>query len=159
MGSGTILREVEAAAVCLEEQYGIAAAVWSVTSYSELRRDGIDCEHWNTLHPEETPRQPYIASCLQDVNGPFIAASDYMRSVPDQVRQWVPGTYHVLGTDGYGRSDSRRALRAHFEVNSSNIVVAALRALADEGAIERSMVTAAIRDLELDPDKQNPVKC
>jgi pyruvate dehydrogenase E1 component len=158
-GSGTILREVEAAAVHLEEQYNIAAGIWSITSYSELRRDGIDCEHWNLRHPEQTPQQSYVAGCLQDVYGPFIAASDYMRSVPDQIRQWVPGAYHVLGTDGFGRSDSRRALRAHFEVNRNNIVLAALRALADEGAVERSLVSKAILDLELDADKPNPVRC
>jgi pyruvate dehydrogenase E1 component len=133
--------------------------VWSVTSYSELRRDGIECERWNTRHPEQAPRRPYVAEMLEDVYGPFVAASDYMRSVPDQIRQWVPGAYHVLGTDGYGRSDSRRALRAHFEVNRDNIVVAALRALADEGAIERSVVTKAITDLELNPEKENPVRC
>jgi pyruvate dehydrogenase E1 component len=158
-GSGTILREVEAAADYLQAEHGISADVWSVTSYSELRREGIACDRWNTRNPDREARQPYVARCLADSTGPFIAASDYMRSIPDQIREWVPGRYQVLGTDGFGRSDSRRALRAHFEVNRDNIVVAALRALMDDGSIAADMVTKEIEKLGLDPDKPNPVDC
>ena len=158
-GSGTILREVEAAAEYLGEHYGVSADVWSVTSYSELRREGIECERWNTRNPEEPARRPWVAECLDGLDGPFLAASDYMRIVADQVRQWVPGNFDVLGTDGFGRSDSRRALREHFEVNRDNIVVAALKALADDGSIEVSVVSKAIEELGLDPEKPNPVNC
>jgi pyruvate dehydrogenase E1 component len=157
LGSGTILREVEAAAAYLAEHHGVNADVWSITSYSELRREGIACERWNTRHPLEAARKPYVADCLAAVTGPVIAASDYMRAVPEQIREWVPGHYRVLGTDGFGRSDSRRALREHFEVNRDNIVVATLKALADEGAIKPAVVAAEIDKLGLDPDKPNPV--
>ncbi len=156
-GSGTILREVLAAAEHLESEYNIPADVWSMTSYSELRRDGIDCNRWNIRHPEEQPRVPYVAECLEGMAGPFIAASDYMRIVPDQIREWVPGQLVTLGTDGFGRSDSRSALRRHFEVNRDNIIVASLKALADEGRIETQLVAEAIKTFELDPDKPNPV--
>jgi len=159
LGSGTILREVEAAARYLEEQHGIAADIWSVTSYSELRREGTDCERWNTRHPAELPRQSYVGQCLEGVAGPYIAASDYMRTVPEQIREWIPGRFSVLGTDGFGRSDSRRALRAHFEVNCDNIVVTALKALCDEGALEVDVVAKEIEKLGLDPDKPNPLTC
>jgi pyruvate dehydrogenase E1 component len=158
-GSGTILREVEAAAVMLEADYGVAADVWSVTSFSELRRDGIDCERWNTRHPESTPRQSYVSQCLSNAEGPCVAATDYMRIIPDQIREWVPGNYRVLGTDGYGRSDSRRALRQHFEVNRDNVVLAALKVLADEGKLATSVVSDAVTKLNIDPDKPNPVTC
>jgi pyruvate dehydrogenase E1 component len=156
-GVGTILREVEAAAAMLEADYGVAADVWSVTSFSELRRDGIDCERWNTRNPEATQRQSYVSHCLSEAEGPFVAATDYMRLVADQIREWIPGHYSVLGTDGFGRSDSRAALRDHFEVNRDNIVLASLKALADEGKIEVSVVSAAITTLNIDSDKPNPV--
>jgi pyruvate dehydrogenase E1 component len=156
-GSGTILREVLAAAEYLEAEYQLAVDVWSVTSYSELRREGIDCSRWNIRHPEADPRVPYVAQCLEGLNGPFVAASDYMRIVADQVREWVPGQYVTLGTDGFGRSDSRRALRKHFEVNRDNIVVTSLKALANDGRIDDQVVAKAIKSLELDPDKPNPV--
>jgi pyruvate dehydrogenase E1 component len=159
MGSGTILREVLAAADMLENDYRVQADVWSVTSYSELRREGLDCERWNLLHPGETPRVPYLAATLAGCKGPFVAASDYMRIVPDQVRAWVPGRYVVLGTDGYGRSDSRAALRDFFEVDRRYIVIASLRALADEGAIDASVVREAIERLQVDPGRPNPVHC
>lgn len=159
LGSGTILREAEAAADYLEKNHGIGADVWSVTSYSELRRDGLDCDRWNTRHPTKPPRQSYVAQCFADAPGAFIAASDYMQIVPDQIREWVPGRYMVLGTDGFGRSDSRRALREHFEVNSDNIVIAALKALSDHGLIDAKIVAKEIDKLGLDPDKPNPVTC
>ena len=156
-GSGTILREALAAAKVLEQQFDVAADVWSVTSYSELRREGIDCDRWNRRNPTATGRTPYVGTCLEGIDGPFIAASDYMRIVPDQIRQWVPGRFVVLGTDGFGRSDSRAALREFFEVNSSNIVLAALKALADDDKLDRETVQTAVVALEIDPDKPNPV--
>ena len=139
LGSGTILREVLAAAELLEERFSIPADVWSVTSFSELRRDALDVERWNARHPEVEPRTSYVAACFADtgVAGPFVAATDYMKLVSDQIRQWVPGRYVTLGTDGFGRSDGREALRHHFEVDRKSIVIAALKALADEDSIDR----------------------
>jgi pyruvate dehydrogenase E1 component len=131
LGSGTILREVIKAAEVLERDYGVAADVFSATSFSELRREALDAERWNVLHPDQAPRVPYVRQLLGEQQGPFVAATDYMRLVPDQIRQWVPGPYHVLGTDGYGRSDSRAALRHFFEVDHRYVVVTALKALAD----------------------------
>jgi len=157
LGSGTILREVLAAAELLEQEFGVPADVFSVTSFSELRREAIDAERWNLLHPAEPPRTPYVRQCLEGRNGPFVAATDYMRAVPDQVRQWVPGRYHVLGTDGYGRSDSRAALRGFFEVDRRWIALAALKTLADEGMLDVATVTGAIERFGIDPDKPNPV--
>jgi pyruvate dehydrogenase E1 component len=157
LGSGTILREVEAAAEYLRENCDVDADVWSVTSYSELRREGIACERWNTRHPLEVQRTPYVSECFEGFAGPVIAASDYMRIVPEQIREWVPGAFRVLGTDGFGRSDSRRALREHFEVNRDNIVLATLKALADEGALKPVRVAKELVTLGLDPDKPNPV--
>jgi pyruvate dehydrogenase E1 component len=156
-GSGTILREVLAAAELLEKEFGVPADVFSVTSYSELRREALDTERWNLLHPVETPRTPYVSQCLAQCRGPFVAASDYMRTVPDQIRQWVPGRYHVLGTDGFGRSDSRAALRGFFEVDHRYVALAALKALADEGMLDVATVSGAIERFGLDPDKPNPV--
>jgi len=156
-GSGTILREVIAAAGILEEEFGVPADVFSVTSFSELRREALDAERWNLLHPEEPPRVPYVKHCLAGHAGPFVAATDYMRAVPDQIRQWVPGRYVVLGTDGYGRSDSRAALRGFFEVDRRFVVIAALKALADEGTLDMATVRNAIARFGIDPDKPNPV--
>jgi pyruvate dehydrogenase E1 component len=157
LGSGTILREVLAAAELLEQVFGIPADVWSVTSFSELRRDGIDCDRWNMLHPAARPRQPYLHDCFAGTSGPFVAATDYMRIVADQIRPWVPGRYVTLGTDGFGRSDGRAALRDFFEVDRRYVAVAALKALADDGAIDASVVADAIRKLGIDPSRPNPV--
>ena len=157
-GSGTILREVLEAAAILESKYSVAADVWSVTSFGELRREALSVERWNALHPVAAPRVSYVASVLAGKKGPFVAATDYMKTVADQVRQWVPGRYVVLGTDGYGRSDSRAALREFFEVDRKSIVVAALKALADDGSIELQAVSEAIAEFGLDPDKDDPVK-
>jgi pyruvate dehydrogenase E1 component len=157
LGSGTILREVIAAAAILEQKFGIPADVWSVTSFSELRRDALAAVRWNERHPQEQPRTAYVAEQLAGKQGPFVAATDYMKIVPDQIRQWVPGRYAVLGTDGYGRSDGRAALRAHFEVDSQSIVVAALKALADDGGVDLKTVAAAIAEFGIDPDKPDPV--
>jgi pyruvate dehydrogenase E1 component len=157
LGSGTILREVLAAAAVLEKEFGVPADVFSVTSFSELRREALDVERWNLLHPDQPPRQPYVRQCLATHQGPFVAATDYMRAVPDQIRQWVPGRYHVLGTDGYGRSDSRAALRGFFEVDHRYIVIAALKMLADEGKLDVATVKGAIQRFAIDPDAPNPV--
>jgi pyruvate dehydrogenase E1 component len=157
LGSGTILREVLKAADVLEQEYGVAADVFSAPSFSELRREALDAERWNLLHPDRPPRVPYVRELLSQQQGPFVATTDYMRIVPDQIRQWVPGTYHVLGTDGYGRSDSRAALRHFFEVDHRYVVVAALKALADDGKLDRGTVRSAIEKFGIDPEKPNPV--
>jgi pyruvate dehydrogenase E1 component len=157
LGSGTILREVLAAAELLERDFGVPADVYSVTSFSELRREALDVERWNLLHPGEDARVPWLSTQLAGAQGPFVAATDYMRLVPDQIRQWVPGPYHVLGTDGYGRSDSRAALRHFFEVDHRYVVVTALKALADEGKLDRGTVRQAIESFGIDPEKPNPV--
>jgi pyruvate dehydrogenase E1 component len=158
LGSGTILRECLAAARMLEDDYGIPADVLSVTSFSELRREALECERWNLLHPAEPPRVPYVRALLNDREGPVIAATDYMRTVPDQIRQWVGGRYLTLGTDGFGRSDSRAALRRHFEVDRNYIVVAALKALSDEKRVDGATVAGAIKALGVDPSKPVPWK-
>jgi len=157
LGSGTILREVIGAAELLEAEFGVPADVFSVTSFSELRREALDAERWNLLHPGQAPRTPYVQELLAGQSGPFVAATDYMRTVPDQIRQWVPGRYHVLGTDGYGRSDSRAALRGFFEVDRRYIALAALKSLADEGMLDMATVVSAMQRFGLDPDKPNPV--
>ena len=157
LGSGTILREVIRAAEVLEKEFGVAADVFSAPSFSELRREALDVERWNLLHPDQAPRVPYVRQVLGEQQGPFVAATDYMRLVADQIRQWVPGAYHVLGTDGYGRSDSRAALRHFFEVDHRYVVVAALKALADEGKLDRGTVRKAIESFGIDPEKPNPV--
>jgi pyruvate dehydrogenase E1 component len=128
--------------------------VWSVTSFTELRRDGIEVERWNMLHPTEEPRRAYVSECLGE--GPVVASTDYIRAYPDQIRQWVPGRYRVLGTDGYGRSDSRRALRRFFEVDRHYVVVAALKQLAEEGSVEPERVRKAIERYEIDADAPMP---
>jgi len=157
LGSGAILREVLAAAEILEADYDIPADVWSVTSFSELRRDGMDCDRWNMRHPQETARNAYVTQTLVARHGPFVAATDYMRIVADQIRPWIPGHYVVLGTDGYGRSDSRSALRKFFEVDRKHVVLAALKALQDEGSVDVRTVAEAIKKLDIDTDKPNPV--
>ena len=157
LGAGTILREVMAAADVLETEFGVPADVFSVTSFSELRREALDAERWNLLHPDQPQRTAHVRQCLSGHSGPFVAATDYMRTVPDQIRQWVPGRYHVLGTDGYGRSDSRAALRGFFEVDRRYVVLAALKALADDGMLDVATVRSAIDRFGIDPDKPNPV--
>ena len=156
LGSGAILREVLAAAELLESDFEVAADVWSVTSFTELRRDGMAAERWSRLHPTEDARHAYVEEALAETEGPVVAATDYMRAFADQIRQWVPRTYTVLGTDGFGRSDYRVALRRFFEVDRHHVAVAALEALAREGAIESSVVQAAIERYELDADAEPP---
>jgi pyruvate dehydrogenase E1 component len=157
MGSGTILREVIAAADLLMNDFGIPSDIWSVTSFNELRRDALATERWNQLHPEENPRQSYLESTLAHREGPYVAATDYMKIVPDQVQRWMPGQYVTLGTDGYGRSDARDALRKFFEVDERYIAVTALKALADEGKVDQKTVSSAIAKYGIDPDKPDPV--
>ena len=158
LGSGTILREVSAAAELLEADWGVAADVWSATSFTELRRDGLAAERWNLLHPEASPRAPFVTQCLQGRAGPVVAASDYVKSFADQIRAFIPAgrTYRVLGTDGFGRSDSRTQLRHFFEVSRHFVVLAALRALADQGEVKRELVGQAIAKYGIDPDKPDP---
>jgi pyruvate dehydrogenase E1 component len=158
LGSGTILREIQAAAQILENDYGVSTDVFSVTSFSELRREALEVERWNMLHPDQPARVPYVQQLLGGREGPFIAATDYVRTVPDQIRQWVGGRYVTLGTDGYGRSDSRTALRKHFEVDRNFIAAATLKSLADEGKIDQQAVTHAMRSLGVDPSKPVPWK-
>ena len=158
LGSGTILREVLAAAKILENDYGIPADVFSITSFSELRREALEVERWNLLHPTDSPRVPYVEALLKEHEGPVVAATDYMRIVPDQIREWVGGRYVTLGTDGYGRSDARAALRKHFEVDRNYIAVAALKALADEGKVDQATLTGAMKALGIDSSKPVPWK-
>ena len=158
MGSGTILREVIAAAELLAADFGVTADIWSCPSFTELRRDGMDVERWNLLHPEDKPRQPYVTQCLEGHAGPAIAATDYMRSFAEQIRPYVGRRYLTLGTDGFGRSDTREQLRYFFEVNRKYVAVAALKALAEEGTIPAATVTQAIRKYEIDPAKPSPWK-
>jgi pyruvate dehydrogenase E1 component len=156
LGSGTVLREVLAAADMLEQDFGVAADVFSVTSFTELRREGLDVERWNTLHPEDEPRLSTVERQLARREGPVVAASDYMQSFADQIRPFVGARYRVLGTDGYGRSDGREKLRRHFEIDRSYVCTTALSVLAEEGAVERSRVSEAIRKYGIDPEKPNP---
>ena len=157
LGSGTILREVIAAADLLEADFGVSADIWSVTSFNELRREGLDVQRWNMLHPEHTQRPTYVEKCLKDGSGPVIASTDYMKAYADQIRAFVPRHYVTLGTDGFGRSDSRENLRRFFEVDRYHVVVAALKALADENVIPAAKVAEAIAKYGIDPNKPNPV--
>ncbi|MGZ6194438.1 MAG: pyruvate dehydrogenase (acetyl-transferring), homodimeric type [Candidatus Binataceae bacterium] len=156
LGSGTILREAIAAADLLRDDFGVAADIWSVPSFTQLRRDGIDTERWNMLHPSEPQRRSYVETCLADRPGPVVAATDYIRAFADQIRPYVPRRYRVLGTDGFGRSDYRERLRSFFEIDRHYITVAALRSLAEEEQIPASRVEAAIKKYEIDPEKPNP---
>ena len=156
LGSGTILREVIAAAELLQKDFGVTADIWSVTSFTELRREGLDCERWNMLHPDSKARVSYVEQCLAKRSGPVIAATDYMRSFADQIRGFLPKHFMVLGTDGFGRSDTRMQLRKFFEVDRYYIAVAALKMLADEGTVKTSKVSKAIQLYNINPDKPNP---
>jgi pyruvate dehydrogenase E1 component len=156
-GSGAILNEVLAAQPLLEK-YNVAADVWSVTSYQELYRDGHACDRWNMLHPGETPRESYIAQCLKDAPGVLVAASDYLKVLPDSIDQWMPRRMRSLGTDGFGRSEDRQRLRDFFEVDARFVVLATLAELAKDGQLDRKVVAQAIKDLDINPDKANPAK-
>jgi pyruvate dehydrogenase E1 component len=156
LGAGTLLREALAAGELLERDWGVAADVWSVTSFTELRRDGLDVERRNRLHPAAEPASSWVERCLAPTAGPIIAVSDYLRAVPDLIRAWVPRRYVTLGTDGFGRSDTRAALRRFFEVDRHHIAVAALKALADEDRIDRANVERAMARYGIDPSLPNP---
>jgi pyruvate dehydrogenase E1 component len=156
-GSGAILNEVVAAQKLLEK-YDVAADVWSVTSYQELYRDGHACDRWNMLHPGETPRVPYVAQCLKDAPGVLVAASDYLKVLPDSVDQWMPRRMRSLGTDGFGRSEDRQRLRDFFEVDARFVTLATLAELAQDGKLDRKVVAQAIKDLDINPEKLNPAK-
>jgi pyruvate dehydrogenase E1 component len=159
LGSGTILREVIAAAELLEKDFGVCADVWSCPSFIELRRDGFDAERWNRLHPEAEQRAPYVTGLLQDRAGPVVAATDYVREFADQIRAFIPEgrRYTVLGTDGFGRSDTRVHLRDFFEVDRYWIAHAALASLAKDGLVNAKDVARAIKEYKLDPEKPNPL--
>lgn len=157
LGSGTIFREVIAAAQLLKNDWGVAADLWSCPSFTELARDGNDVARWNLLHPTETQKQSHVEKCLKDAQGPVIAASDYVKMFAEQIRAFVPGHYVALGTDGFGRSDTREQLRSFFEVDRHWVVVASLKALADQGEIDRKVVAQAIAKYGLDVNKPNPM--
>jgi pyruvate dehydrogenase E1 component len=145
-----------AAAELLKKDWGVSADVWSCPSFNELRRDGLAAERWNLLHPGEKPRLPYVTQCLANTRGPVIASTDYMRTFADQVREYVPRRYKVLGTDGFGRSDSRDNLRRFFEVNRFYVTVAALKALAEDGEVPAAKVAEAIKKYAIDAEKPAP---
>jgi pyruvate dehydrogenase E1 component len=159
LGSGTILRESIAAQELLEKDWGVAAGVWSCPSFNELTRDGQDADRWNLLHPEDTPRVTFVGQQLAGSTGPVVASTDYMKAYAEQIRPFIPKgrTYRVLGTDGFGRSDFRSKLREHFEINRHYIVVAALKALADDGSVPAAKVSEAIRKYGINTDKINPL--
>ncbi|MFQ3786158.1 pyruvate dehydrogenase (acetyl-transferring), homodimeric type [Halomonas sp. A29] len=157
LGSGTILREVEAAAQMLADEWGVASDVWSVTSFNELRREALLLEREAFINAADEPVKPHVTRCLEGRKGPVIASTDYMRLFADQVRAWVPTDYHVLGTDGYGRSDTREKLRHFFEVDRYFVTVASLKALADRGELDRKVVAEAIKKYGIDPNKPNPL--
>ena len=156
LGSGTILREVIAAADLLAQDWGVGADVWSCPSFTELRRDGMEVERWNLLHPEEPQRKSHVELCLEGRPGPAVAATDYMRTFADQIRPQVKRTYKVLGTDGYGRSDFRKKLRQFFEVDRHYVTIAALKALSEDGVLPAARVTEAIRKYGIDTNKPCP---
>ena len=157
MGSGVILREVIAAADLLAQDWGVAADIWSATSFNELRREGLDVHRWNMLHPDQPQKQSYVEHCLKKAEGPVIASTDYMKAFADQIRAFVPQRFVTLGTDGFGRSDSREALRRHFEVDRHYVVLAALKALADDGKLPASKAAEAIAKYGIDINKPNPL--
>jgi pyruvate dehydrogenase E1 component len=157
LGSGSLLRQALAAAARLEREFGVAADVCSVTSYGELRRDGLACERWNRLHPGQPPRIPYVTAELAARGGPVVAVSDFVRAYPELVRPWVPGRYTVLGTDGFGCSDTRSALRDFFEVDARYVVLAALQALVADGALPPDRLQGVLLRLQIDPDKADPL--
>jgi pyruvate dehydrogenase E1 component len=156
LGSGAILLEVLKAQQILAEKYDVAADVWSVTSYQELYRDGHAAERWNRLHPAEKPRVPFVTQALGKTEGAIVAASDYVKALPDSIDRWLPRPVVSLGTDGFGRSEARASLRDFFEVDAKHIVVGTLGALARDGKVEAKLVTQAIKDLGVNPEKPNP---
>ena len=157
MGSGTILKQVRKAAKILSKDYNISSDVYSVTSFNELAREGQDVVRWNMLNPEAKPVTAHIGQVITKDAGPAIAATDYIKGYSDQVRAFIDTDYRCLGTDGFGRSDSRANLRTHFEVNAAYVVVASLYELSKRGEIEKSVVTQAIKHFDIDTEKLNPL--
>ncbi len=157
LGSGTILREVREAARVLREQYKVPVDVWSVTSFNELRRDGLSTSRWNMMHPTKKAKESYVSACLSTVSGPVIASTDYMKVHADQIREFVPDTYRVLGTDGFGRSDTRENLRYFFEVDHRFVVLAALTELKERGLFTADAIAKAMKAMNLDQDKIDPL--
>ena len=156
LGSGVLLKDVVRAQAILAAKFGVAADVWSAPSYVQLRREALECERWNMLHPADEPRVPYVLSQLAPAEGPIVATSDYMKAVPEMIAKWFPDRFFALGTDGFGRSDSRAKLRHFFEVNRYFVAIAALKALADQGEGKAKTVADAIKKYEIDPDKADP---
>jgi pyruvate dehydrogenase E1 component len=155
-GSGPIINSALKAQEILARDYNVSADVWSATGYKQLRNDCLNTQRWNMLHPQDPPRQSYLEKLLEKEKGPFIAVSDYMKIVPDQIASWVPGGLFTLGTDGFGRSETREKLRRFFEVDAESTVIAVLYALAQKGEVERELVQRAIKDLNVDPEKRFP---
>jgi len=156
-GSGAIMMSVLKGQEILAEKYGISSDVWSVTSYNELRRDAQECKRWNMFHPTQTPRKSYVETVTEGCEGPFIATSDYVRAHSEQIAQFLPGDFLALGTDGMGRSETREALRRHFEVDAECVVIGTLYQLAQQGKIELKEVEKAIKDLGVNPEKISPM--
>jgi pyruvate dehydrogenase E1 component len=156
-GSGTILNEAIKAQAILENDFGVSADVWSATGYKQLYTDAIEAERWNRLHPDMDTRVPYVREVLSKEKGVFVAASDYLKAVPETIAKWIPGRFVTLGTDGYGRSDSRQGLRDFFEVDARYIALAALQGLVDEGTIKDTVARNAIKKLNVNPEKVNPL--
>ena len=157
IGSGSILEEVKKAQVILEKKYKISVDIWSATSYKELRRDALAVERWNMLNPAKKARKSYLETILEKEEGVFIAASDYMKMVSDQISRWVPGGLFSLGTDGYGRSDTREATRRFFEIDAESIVVATLYQLSKNKQVTQALAAKAVKDLGIDPNKIDPL--
>ena len=156
-GSGPIIRNALAAQEILAERYNVSADVWSATNYKQLRTDALAAQRWNMLHPTDAPRNSYVETVLEKEKGPFIAVSDFMKIVPEQINQWVPGGLTILGTDGFGRSDTRENLRRFFEIDANMVVVATLSALAKQGAVDKKLIAQAIKDLGVNPEKTHPI--
>jgi pyruvate dehydrogenase E1 component len=157
-GSGSIFNEALRAQTLLAEKFGVQANVWSVTSYNELRRDALAVDRWNRLHPGEKAKDPYILTALDGNDGPIIAASDFIKAVPDQLASWLGGRLTSLGTDGFGRSENREYLRRHFEINAESIAAAALSQLARDGKFDAKKAQKAIKELGVDPEKADPAR-
>jgi pyruvate dehydrogenase E1 component len=157
VGSGSILQQVIAAQTLLAEQFGVAAEVYSAPSFQLLRRDALETDRWNRLHPANEPRVPYVSTVLGADGGPIVAATDWVKALPDLVSRWLPDSYISLGTDGFGRSDTREALRSYFEIDPPQIAAATLTALSRCGSLPAKRAAAAIRELGIDPDKIDPL--
>jgi pyruvate dehydrogenase E1 component len=157
LGSGALLNMAVQAAETLANDHGVAAEVFSVTSYQQLHRDALETDRWNRLHPADPARVPYVRACLGDEATPIVAVSDYVRALPASLARWLPGPLTPLGTDGFGRSEARAQLRAHFEVDARHVTAAALSALAREGRLDARAVADTIRKLGIDPDRPDPM--